>query len=84
MDDAYNAAIPVFRLLAVVAVLLVLARERHEQSDSMPWGVILFTAILLFASSALYVGAPLEWSASMINLTSTVILGAALVRLVRH
>jgi hypothetical protein len=81
--DVDGLAIPVFRLVAIVAVLLVLARNRYDSSDSLPWGLVLVVAILLFASSAYYVGAPVDWAVAMVNVASAVIMGAALLRLVR-
>jgi hypothetical protein len=71
-------AIPLLRLTGVLAWLLVLGRMRNSHQDSRIGATVLLVAVLIFASSALYLGAPLEWSSAMLNLASIAILAMAL------
>ena len=76
IDGAW--AIPLLRFVGVVAWLLVLARLRRSSQDSRIGGTVVLVAVMLFASSALYLGAPTAWSTFVLTIASVVILAAAL------
>jgi hypothetical protein len=76
LDGSWAPAL--LRLAGLVAWLLVLARLRASAQDSRIGGTVALVAALLLASSALYLGAPIEWSSAMLNVASVAILAMAL------
>ena len=79
MDDLDGKwVVPLLRLVGVLAWLLVLARLRSSSQDGRIGGTLLLVAILLFASSAFYLGAPMAWSGGVLNVASVLILAGGL------
>lgn len=82
--DSQGLAIPLLSFAGVLAWLAVLGRLRHSDADTRIGASILIVAILLFASSALYLGAPQAWSTATIVTARIVLLASACLILLRR
>jgi hypothetical protein len=79
-----DISIPLLGFAGVVAWLAVLGRLRLTTTDSRIVGAMLLVAIFLFAGSLFYIGLPFQYASGFNVLARVVVLGAALLLLLRH